>query len=100
MYRTDITVRFQTGVSDAAKQIFFSRHSMTVVGVRQSGQFFVGIPDPGPLIRNLTDSLQVFRSESGVFLVTLIPRAPLPQRGSTEDTSRPAVPSLHNPPQD
>jgi hypothetical protein len=100
VYRTDITIRFKAGVSDSAKRVFFSRHWMTVVGVTQSGQFFARIPDPGPSFQNLADTLQVLRSEPEVFLVTLIPRTPLPTRDSAQDTSRPAVPSLSNLPLD
>ena len=40
VFRTDITLSFKAGISDSAKRAFFARHSMTVVGVTQSGKFF------------------------------------------------------------
>ncbi|MGH9892395.1 MAG: hypothetical protein ACREA0_10505 [bacterium] len=79
VYRTDITIRFKVGVSDSAKRVFFNRHSMTVVGVTQSGQFFVRIPDPGPSAQHLFDALKVLGSEPEASIVSFIPRTPLPQ---------------------
>ena len=73
VFRTDITLRFRAGVSDSAKRTFFAARSMTVLGVTQSGQFFVRIPDPGPLAQNLFAVLDAIRSVPGVAIVTFIP---------------------------
>lgn len=78
MYRTDISLRFQDGVSDAAKRAFFLRHSMTVLGVTHSSQFFVRIPDPGPSVESLLAVLGRLRGEAEVGIVSLVPRSPLP----------------------
>jgi hypothetical protein len=72
LFRTDITLRFKTGISDSAKRDFFRRHSMSVVGVTQSGKFFVRIPDPGPRAQNLWDALDRLRIEPEVDIVTFI----------------------------
>jgi hypothetical protein len=48
LYRTSVMVRFEPDVSDAAKQAFFSLHSYHVLGVTESGTFYVQVPDPGP----------------------------------------------------
>ena len=79
LFRTDITLRFRIGVSDSARRVFFNRHSMIVVGVTRSGQFFVRIPDPGPSAQNLFDALDALRSEPDIGIVSIIPRTPLPQ---------------------
>jgi hypothetical protein len=72
VFRTDITLSFKAGISDSAKRAFFARHSMTVVGVTQSGKFFVRIPDPGPQVQNLWDALDALRIEPEVDIVTFI----------------------------
>jgi hypothetical protein len=47
-FRTDIRLRFKSGVSDSAKQAFFAREGMTVFGYRAIiDEFEVRIPDPG-----------------------------------------------------
>lgn len=80
VYRTDITLRFKPGVSDAGKAAFFARHLMTVLGVTQSGMFFVRIPDPGPSVQSLFQALDQLRSEPEILLVASIERTPMPHR--------------------
>jgi len=84
VYRTDITLRFNVGVSDSAKAAFFERRSMTVIGMTESGRFFVRIPDPGPSPQSFFAALEGLRAEPEILRVTLIPRSPMPH----EDFSR------------
>ncbi|HEY6109627.1 MAG TPA: hypothetical protein VIV56_12085, partial [Gemmatimonadales bacterium] len=91
--RTDINLRFKTGISDSGKRTFFVRHSITVVGVTRSGMFYVRIPDPGPRVQQLWKALETLRSEPEVDIVSFIPWSSLPESNSgSAGTTRPAVP--------
>lgn len=78
LFRTDISLRFRAGVSDSAKRAFFVARSMIVLGVTESGCFFVRIPDPGPRAENLFATMQTMRSSPEIGIVTFIPRSSLP----------------------
>jgi len=70
-FRTDIALRFKTGVSDSAKAVFFARHAMTVLGVAR-GQFFVRMPDPGPSLQSFYGAIDSLRSEPEVLVAIAI----------------------------
>lgn len=73
LFRTDITLRFKGGVTDPAKRTFFREHTMTVLGVTRSGQFFVRIPDPGPAAQDLFDVLDTLRHSPAIGNAAVIP---------------------------
>lgn len=79
VFRTDINLRFKAGISDSTKRAFFSRHAMSVVGVTQSGMFYVRIPDPGPLAQDLWDALDALRIEPEIEIVSFIPWTSMPE---------------------
>jgi subtilisin family serine protease len=93
-FRTNIALRFKESVSDSAKRAFFARNSMTVVGVG-GGQFFVGIPDPGPDLDSLYAAVDRLRAQPEVYVAVLIPFTPMrparfsryPTDGSTQARS-------------
>lgn len=61
MYRTALTLSFNEGVTDVAKQAFFAQYSLTVLGVDTFGEFYVSFADPGTNINTfdaLKDSLR------------------------------------------
>jgi hypothetical protein len=78
VYRTDISLSFRPEVSDSAKALFFERHSMHVIGVTQTGRFFVRIVDPGPTVEALQQVLERLRREPEVARAGTIPRSQLP----------------------
>jgi hypothetical protein len=80
LYRTDISLSFKEGVSDSAKAGFFERHAMRVIGVTQTGRFFVRIPDQGPTVEALNAVIESLRREPEVALASSIPRENLPHR--------------------
>jgi hypothetical protein len=80
LYRTDITVRFKDTVSDSAKAAFFARHSIQVLGVTPSEEFFVRIPDPGTSAAALFAAVAELGADPNVLVAASIPRTPLPQR--------------------
>src|SRR5437867_4263371 len=84
LYRANITLRFNASVSDSAKFGFFSRHGMTVVGVTRSGQFFVGIPDPGPTLDSLMGRLQRLRTEPEIRFAASLNFSPLDPVGEPQ----------------
>ena len=47
VFRTDISMTFNTNVTDAEKRTFFANHSMTHIQVTPTARFFVRIPDRG-----------------------------------------------------
>lgn len=77
LYRANITLRFKDNISESAKAAFFSRHNMTVVGVTRSGQFFVGIPDPGPSLDSLFSVLEQLNQEPEVLVAASLNFSPL-----------------------
>lgn len=77
LFKTVITLHFKNGVSDATKRAFFVRHSMTVIGATQSGQFFVQMPDPGPRAQDLFDALEHLGKEPEIGIAASIPRSSL-----------------------
>ncbi|MGH2397675.1 MAG: S8 family serine peptidase, partial [bacterium] len=77
LHRANITLRFKDNVSKSAKVAFFNRHGMTVVGVTQSGQFFVGIPDPGPSLESLFTVLRQLRTEPEILIAASLNFSPL-----------------------
>lgn len=93
LFRTDINLRFKAGIPDSVKRAFFIRHTMTVVGVTQSGMFYVRIPDPGPRAQQLWDALEALRRQPDVDIVSFIPWSSLPQSNSeSAGTTRPPMP--------
>jgi hypothetical protein len=92
-FRTDIALRFNARVTDSAKIVFFTRHSMTVVGVTTNGQFFVRMPDPGPSLQNFYDVIDRLRVEPEIRLVVPIEYAGMREIGFASDTARPPIPT-------
>jgi len=80
LYRTDIQLVFKVGVSDSAKAAFLGRHSMTVLGVTESGHFFVRMPDPGPDLKGYYGAMDRLNAEPEVYVAASLWRTPLPQR--------------------
>jgi hypothetical protein len=69
MFRTAAALRFVDGISDAAKQSFFSQNGLTVLGVTVSDLFFVSFADPGTSIAAFDSILNVLRSKPEILRV-------------------------------
>jgi hypothetical protein len=78
LYRTDLTLRFEDGVTDAAKTELLTRYQMTVVGVTPLGKFFVRIPDPGASVAALDSIVQSLIAEAVISVAATLNRTPLP----------------------
>lgn len=77
LFRTAISLRFKPGLSDSAKAEFFRRHSMQVIGLTRSSQFFVRVPDPGPPAENLFRLLDNVRKQPEIENAVSLLRDPL-----------------------
>jgi hypothetical protein len=66
LYRTAVMQRFESNVSDAAKQTFFALHRHQVLGVTESGTFYVQVPDPGPTYAAYDAMLESLNATVGI----------------------------------
>jgi hypothetical protein len=76
VYRTDVGLSFNANVTDSAKRIFFTNHSMTSIQFTQTGRFFVRVPDPGSAAA-LLQLIGSLRNESQIARAGWIPRSAL-----------------------
>lgn len=73
-FRTEIRLRFKSGVSDSAKALFLAARSMSVIGVIDGGALFVRMPDPGPTLEDYYRALDALRAAAEVDIVAPLVR--------------------------
>jgi hypothetical protein len=69
MFRTAAAIRFVDGLSDIAKQGFFTGNFLAVLGVTSTELFFVSFSDPGTSITEYDARLNLLRSKPEVLRV-------------------------------
>jgi hypothetical protein len=69
MYRTTFMLSFKEGVSDPAKQAFFTEKRLRVLGVTTDGEFYVRSPDPGASVEAYDALKQSLRDHPSIKFV-------------------------------
>jgi hypothetical protein len=79
-YRTAAILRFVQGISDQAKQTFFSQNGLSVIGVQDDGTFYVSFSDPGQSIEAFDAIINGLRSKPELMVALEIYRTGLEER--------------------
>jgi hypothetical protein len=77
LYRTELVIVFEDGMSDASKQSILNSLGMTVLGVTAAGSFFVRFPDRGPSYQAYRAFVDSVRARPGIRVVAPINFTPM-----------------------
>lgn len=81
VYRTEVMVAFNSGVSYESKQALFTTRRLRVLGRTPSGTFYVRFADRGPSFHALDAFMDSLRAQPGVETVAPINFTPLTEEG-------------------
>jgi hypothetical protein len=81
LFRTELVLAFDSGVTDQSKQALFTTYRLRVLGVTPSGTFFVRFADRGPSFRALELFMDTLRTQADVETVAPINATPLREEG-------------------